>query len=369
MSQQKITISDEMLMQKEVMDLLKLQRKYRKKKIINVNIKLFFAIWFLIINIFFIIFVFPKFYFFDPRSISEDNEKNGLGITEAPGIVEYNGKYYEYNKDIVNILFIGMDNDVTKITSPEQTVTHGGQADVLILLSMDTRNKTFFLFNIVRDSMTDISVYDTERNYVRNEVVQIAAAHAYGDGGTFSARLTEKAVADLLSGIKIYRYIRFNVNGIIKAADLFGGVTVTLRQDMKILNQTYKAGRRITMDGKQTENYLRQRDMNVLTSSVDRAERHIDFMKALFPQAKNKILKNPLSLFNIYGQLGEYINTNLSPPELNYVLQTINETGFEIDRILSVPGEMKMGEKFAEYIVDRAELYDIIIKAYYLPLS
>ena len=299
---------------------------------------------------------------FDPASISQPREKFVLPVVPAPDIVEYNGESYKYNDDIINVLFIGTDKKSEEVAG---IVAQGGQADVLILLSINTKDRTYSLFNILRDSMTEISVYDVGGNFVRNEIAQIALAHHYGDAGNFSAQLTEQAAANLLYGIKIYRYIRLDVDGLVAATDLFGGVTVTLDEDAQILKKDYSAGEKLTLNGEQVENYLRNRDISVLTSSMERSGRQMRFLKSLVPQVSSKVKGDPLSVLNIYSQLGKYVSTNMTVPELTYIIEVLIESGFNIDDILSLPGEMQQGEIFAEFIVDRTELYDIIINNYY----
>ena len=319
----------------------------------------------IIIAVIFSICFYLSFKNFDPLEIGKDKSKDDFPAILSSDIVEYEGNLYKYNDDIVNILFIGMDNDADDIIVPNQIISSGGQADVMILLSIDTLNNKFFMFNIYRDCMTDISVYDAFGQYVGNEVSQIALAHAYGDGGTRSAKLTQQAVSAMLSNLKIYRYIRLNIEGLIKATDIIGGVEVTLPEDIKILNVDYKSGQRIKMNGNQTELYLRYRDHNNLESSLDRSARHMHFINELFPQMAGKIKGDPLSILNIYNRLEKYVNTDLSIQELSYVLQTLDNSSFDTKKTLQIPGAMKKGEKFAEFIVDKSKLYDIIISEYY----
>jgi len=311
------------------------------------------------------LYIYISFKNFDPKSIGIPREKNPLHVTPALDVVEYNGKLYKYNDDIVNVLFIGLDNETSGITRPGQIPSKGGQADVLILLSIDVSNQKCTLFNIYRDCMTDIAIYDLGQNYVRNEVAQICLAHHYGDGGAFSARLTEQAAANLLGGIKIYRYIRLNVEGLVAATDLFGGVEITLPEDMVILGKGYAKDDRLTMDGRLTDSYLRQRDTGDLTSSIARSGRHMYFIKTLLPQMERRVKDDPFSVFSIYSKLGGYVSTDLTLPELNYVMRSLMAAGFGLSGIMNVPGEMAMGEIYAEFNVDKDELYDIIIDNYY----
>jgi LCP family protein required for cell wall assembly len=315
------------------------------------------------------LYLFISFKNFDPSSMSV-SKNSKIPVVPPADVVEHGGKSYKYNDDIVNVLFIGMDRDVDEIKYPDQIVFRGGQADVLILLSIDTKNKTYFLFNIYRDCMTEVAVYDATGKYIENKVRQIALAHAYGDGQTFSAELTEAAVSNLLGGIKIFRYIRFSVDGIASAADLFGGVAITLPKDAVILGKQYKAGEKLTMNGKQTESYLRSRTFGSFDSGIERSEKQLHFIRALLPQVGNRLNTDPLSIFDIYTKLEKFINTNLSFQEIYYVLETMG-SGSDLKNVLQIPiSEKKLGENnFVEFIVDIDKLYDIIVNSYYTPVD
>ena len=60
---------------------------------------------------------------------------------------------------------------------------------------------------------------------------QIALQYAYGDGGRKSCWLTKNAVSELLYGVKIDAYLAMTIEGIAKATDLIGGVTLTVPED------------------------------------------------------------------------------------------------------------------------------------------
>ena len=304
--------------------------------------------------------------YFDPLSMTLP--RGNVPAVPPRDIIEYNGKFYRYNDDIVNILFIGMDNSISEIAAPNRLLISGGNADALILLSIDTVNRTTFLLNILRDTMTEIAIHDIQGNFLRNEISQIALAHHYGDGREFSARLTTQAVSNLLFDLNIFRHIRLNIDGLVAATDLFGGVRLTLPDETVIAGRRYSAGESITLNGRQANDYLRRRE-RTMTASTERSERHLHFIRAIFPQVGAAVKNDPFSIINTYSQLEQYVSTNMTIPELNYALQILTETGFDINNTLRVPGELIMGEILVEFIVDKDELYDIIINNYYISIS
>ena len=76
-------------------------------------------------------------------------------------VVYYNGEAYKYNSVIKNILFMGIDNDAG--IQDNNIPGAGGQADCIMLLSLNRETKTGTLFQISRDSMTEIDIYDSKR--------------------------------------------------------------------------------------------------------------------------------------------------------------------------------------------------------------
>ena len=95
--------------------------------------------------------------------------------------ITVDGKTYVYNTDIRNVLFLGVDKK-DEIMETQEYAGRGGQADCIILLSLNTKEKTATMLNISRDSITDVDVYDMSGDYVGTEKMQLALKYAYGDG-------------------------------------------------------------------------------------------------------------------------------------------------------------------------------------------
>ena len=158
----------------------------------------------------------------------DEVEETGTGIGENiqdDRYITYNGTKYEYNYNLRNILFIGVDKSEEM---KESEAGQGGQSDALILLSMDKEKKATSILEIPRDSMVDVKIYDVNRTYLSTERAQIALQYAYGDGENLSCELTEEAVSELLYGIPISSYIAMGVDGIAEITNLMGGVNLTV---------------------------------------------------------------------------------------------------------------------------------------------
>ena len=70
--------------------------------------------------------------------------------------VTYDGVEYSYNHNLTNILFMGVDKkDKVELKDTPGTA---GQADTLMVISMDKENKTARILQIPRDTMIDVDI-------------------------------------------------------------------------------------------------------------------------------------------------------------------------------------------------------------------
>lgn len=272
--------------------------------------------------------------------------------------ITYEGQKYEYNYDLRNILFIGVDK-ADEFT--EQMSGRGGQADALILLSLDKNNKTISLLEISRDSMTDVEIYGIDGKKLATERLQIALQYAYGDGTKRSCQLTKEAVSNLLYGIPIHSYVALAVDGVPKVTELMGGVELTVPEDYTNIDSDFTKGATIVLKGEQAERYVRYRDINVTGSNNQRMERQTQFIKALAMQLQGK---NAAWYQQLFSGAEEYITTNISTEEMDRLSKYQMSQDIQV-----VPGVTKQGEVHDEFVVDNEQLQKIIIKSFYKSIN
>lgn len=271
--------------------------------------------------------------------------------------VTYNGTEYEYNTNLKNVLFIGVDK--TDLIG-EKTPGKAGQADCLILLSMDTKTKETKMLEISRDSMTEIKIYGTEGGLVGTEKAQLAAQYAYGDGKARSCQLTKEAVSRVLYGIPINSYFALDISGISPIIDAIGGLPVTLDEDWSWIDPAFTAGAELSLTGAQATSFVRSRNTAVLDSNNDRMIRQGVFLKALISQVKAKAGNNS-GIYDLMLHAADgYLVTDMQDKEIH----SLATYSFN-NEIETVPGDVVMGEKYAEFNVNRTELYKIILKLLY----
>ena len=297
--------------------------------------------------------------------------RNGAGISESRSStsssgtiisgkeITWQGKKYVYNEDIRNILFLGVDKNNQEMQTQDYA-GRGGQADSIILLSLNIKEKTAVMLNISRDCMTDIEIYDMSGDFVESQETQLALQYAYGDGEKRSCWLMKKAVANLLNDIPIHGYMALNIEGISALNDVLGGVEITIPEDYTSIDEAFVQGAVLTLTGEQAEKYVRYRDIRVTGSNNGRMERQNQFLKAMVRLLKEKIQENSEFVDTLFTVCQPYMTTDLT------VEQMEEYASYELDdTYIKVPGETRKGEKHDEFIVDEEKLMDVLIKRLY----
>ncbi len=266
------------------------------------------------------------------------------------------GREYRLNTNIQTVLFMGIDKNAK--SDMGDRAGENGQSDSLNLLIVDRETKKAQILQISRDSMVDIDIYSASGEKMISEPGQIALQYAYGDGEEESCRLTAGKVSELLYGVNVDSYLSLTMEGMVKAADAIGGVTMTVPEDYTWIDPAFSKGATLTMDGEMVEKYVRSRDTEVLDSNVQRMERQSQFMGALIEKLQN--VKETSNYLSLYQQMEPYMVTNMTADEM----KSLSE--YDIDtNTLDVPGEVILKDGHAQFIIDNEALRKIILKTFY----
>lgn len=290
------------------------------------------------------------------RSVIRSN--GNVQAVESAGTITYDGKKYQYNENLKNILFLGVDK--TEEVQVQQYAGRNGQSDCIILLVMDQKEKTTKLLQISRDSMVDLNIYSITGDFLTTMRGQLALQYAYGDGEKKSCRLSEEAVSNLLYGLKIDGYVSLNIEGISEVVDALGGLEFTLSEDAVEVNPSYLKGSVVKLNGEEAERFVRYRDINELGSNNGRMERQVQFLRALFSSVKAAAAKDDAIYDTLIDSASPYMVSDLTAEEM----KALSEYQMD-DEIEKVPGEVQEGEEHDEYIIDDERLYELMIKTFY----
>jgi len=273
--------------------------------------------------------------------------------------IQYQGNEYVYNQNLTNILFMGIDTK-GEVVLKEAPGT-AGQADAVMLLTLDEESRTAEILQISRDAMTDIDIYDVSGDYYTSIQAQLATQYAYGNGKQSSCWAMKKTTSRLLYDLPIDGYISLNIESIRILNDALGGVTLTVPEDYTDIDPAFEKGAVITLTGEQAERYVRYRDIEATGSNNERMERQNQYLLALFQAVKTKAGNAGNGYEVFYTLLEPYLTTDLSAEEIN----GLAKYHFDESKTEYVPGEVKQGEEYEEFYVDEGKLRELLMENFY----
>ena len=321
-------------------------RKYSKRFVIIVLIILLLAVMGLIL--------------YDFLSNQDDqNEGQDIPSQADRDVVYYDGDAYKYNYNLKNILFLGIDNNAEL---PEENIPGaGGQADCIILLSVDRENKMVKALQISRDSMTEVDIYDANGNQYATVNAQVATQYAYANGAKNGCWAMKKTVSELLYEIPIDGYIAMDIAAVAQINDSLGGVVITIPEDCTMIDSAFEKDATITLTGEQAEKYVRYRDITVMGDNHFRMRRQIQYIPALLATMKDKVNCSEDALETLHSEIAPYILTDLTTDEVMNMMQySWNE-----ENVTFLAGESVAGKEFEEFHIDDTQLQETIMKMFY----
>ncbi len=305
------------------------------------------------------------------QSDSEDTQNNDMPVSAASTIT-YNGKTYQKNENIVNLLFLGIDTDEAR-----RAQNLGYRSDVVMVCAIDTISKSATLISIPRDTYTTMYKIDEHTGKI-NQTVQdkINAAYAFG-GRSYRAANSMACVQMFLQrenqlieplgftlDIPVYLYASIDMGGIPALADAVGGVEVTLDVTIPRLDHLPAVGRKgetVTLKGDKAHNYLRNR--NVASGDFGRAARQQTFMLALAKKIKSMGAVD--IIVSLYTDLQRYAKTNLSTDQMIVFAKLLKQVDIDNIQKLSVTGSTKTMGGSSVIMHNEQETLEMLLDVYY----
>ena len=288
-------------------------------------------------------------------SISEE-EQEGFYIT-------YDGKQYQYNSDVINILCLGIDKDIP-IEEKRETGSEG-LADVVILASIDTKEDTLKFLAVPRETMVPVKLIDTKGNFVRTENEQITLQYAYGQTAEKSCELMIDTVSNLLFHLPIQRYCAINFQALPALNDAIGGVDLVSIETVHWWNGSFYEGQQMHLEGQAALDYVRQRDETIPKSSMGRLERQKQYITCYLEQAKEAVGKDLTLPVKMFQSLTENMCTDVTVADITYLVPELLNMEINLENISMVPGETITGGEHEEYHVDADALKQLLIQMVY----
>ncbi len=283
--------------------------------------------------------------------------------------VYYNGKKYKYNDNISTILFAGIDRRSSDNTT--DMIYTAGQADCVMVLAIDRLSGDYKLIAVSRDTMVDVDVFNRNGDYVDVEKQQLCLAYGYCDGKEKSCENLKRSVSRILFGIPINSYVAVDLDVISILNDKVGGVTVEIPEDLTKFDPTMTKGRKLTLDNKQAEVFVRARDIYGDEYQNDlRMARQKVYIKGFITKALDLTKQDITVPIQMYESVSDYLVTDIDVSMISYYTCLFLKNDFSADKnMVKVPGQAVGGEKYAEYYVDTDELLDMVIDIFFVEIK
>ena len=295
-------------------------------------------------------------------SLSDGSVSSQDNGPDMENTVTLNGKTYKKRTDIRTVLFLGIDNTKT-VEAEGAAVGNQGRADSVVLFVLDKTAKTTTTLLISRNTMTEVDMYKANGELATSGVTQINMQYAFGNGPARGNFLMKRTVSELLYNVKIDACVSMTLEGISAIVDGMGGITLTMPEDFTDIDERYTAGATVTLNGEETERFVRYRDIEVTGSAEDRLDRQDWFVHALFKQMKAQ--------GNMGEKLEEMLNAADEYIEMDLDAETIKMlASYEmLDETRKVPGTTETGKHHDEFYVDEEGLRELIVELFYEPVE
>ena len=289
------------------------------------------------------------------ESIAQTIKEAKVKTPTITNVLRYKGVSYAPNNSMVSIAFIGFDgND-----------KHGaGQADTVIVISLNTEDGSISAISIPRDSMVEVNEF-LAGDFLGQETMQLCLAYSYGDGADGSSRNVADLASRILYDVPVAYYFTLDLSGIGPLNDSIGGVSLTPLQT--IPNTSIEEGVPTTLWGMEAQRYVQWRswDTGDITSSLARQDRQVQYLQAFATQVIEAAKSNPTVLLDLYNTAVQYSYTNLSFEEFSYLVNAMTMAGFSSVSTRTLPGEMVQGPRYAEFYLDKEGVRQAVLDTFY----
>lgn len=290
--------------------------------------------------------------------------KGGEVISQGTlNTITYEGKKYRYNTNLMNVLFLGIDNGDE--ASEENLPGEAGQSDCIMVISLNKETKEGRILQIPRDTITEVDIFDSNGNCFATVEEQVANQYAYAGGGKDSCWASKKTVAELLNGLQIDAYLSIDMASIPIINDAAGGVTLTIPEDYTDVDPAFEKGAVVTLTGQQSYDYVRYRDIEEDFSNNERMQRQQQYIPALITAIRKKVGSGSKYYETFYPLVEKYMVTDLTADQMN----ELGDYELATSEVEMVPGEGRKGEVYEEFHVDEENLQKILIKMFYISVE
>ena len=295
--------------------------------------------------------------------VPQEETVRGLLENRAMNVpdLDIGGVKYRYRQDLMNILVMGIDQ--AENDNPENSSRSNGQADFLLLLTVNEKEESISMLQIDRDTITDVTMLSVLGQDGGTRQVQICLAHGFGGTRQRSSELVIQAVERLLFGVPIDRFISVNMYDIGAITDALGGIPVTINEEMEAIDPSFRKGEEVLLKGEQANRFVRQRYGIGDGSNSMRMQRQQIFLQSLEGIIAQEVNKGQKETERVHDLLSPYLFTNLSK---GYTINLLSQTkDFKADTVVTLAGVHSVGVSgFMEFYPDQDELKAYVVNGF-----
>ena len=283
-------------------------------------------------------------------------------FTSTAPTMEYGGRSWTYReRDLTNLLLIGVDWEESGETAAGR---YAGQADFLLIVTIDKENKTVSAVQLDRDTMTDIRIYGPFGNYTGIQSAQLCLSYAYGEDSEENCENTVWAVSRLMGNIPLDGYLALDMSSIAIFNDALGGVTVTLEDDFSAFDPQMTQGTTLTLQGKQAEYFVRGRMSVGDGTNASRMRRQQAFIQAAEQLLAQRINEDANYIGELYDALEGHAITSF---KRGWLINAAYESrAYQRMDTVTPAGEHSTGvDGFMEFHVDANALNELLTERYF----
>ena len=249
--------------------------------------------------------------------------------------LECDGKTYTYRDGVTTYLIMGTDetlassaSGLTSERAPAGSALNNRQADYLMLMFVDRRNKTYTGLQLNRETITDVPVLNEKGLATGTFHTHLDNAYSFGSGGKDSCRNTAAAVASLLFEIPVDHYVALTMDGVPVMADLVGGVPVTVENDLTAVDPAFEEGATVTLKGDQALRFVRVRRGVTGGQNVNRMSRQKAFMLSLYNRMTARMNSSGGFALKFAEAMEPYITSDLITDEFANLAEQLTDYTF-----------------------------------------
>ena len=263
-------------------------------------------------------------------------------------------------KDTVNYLIVGIDS--TGEMKASNGYNNTALNDLICLVSFNLTDSSYTIIPVSRDTMVEVDILGLSGKIIGSKYTQIDYAHTVGDGLDMSFRNTCRAVSKVLMGVDIERYVGINMTTVPLIVDFLGGVTITLDEDLTVIDPTWEEGTSITLTGDNCLLYLRARMEVGDGTQVSRMRRQQIFMEEVVRKARTNdyTFSDILDMLHI---INNYVCMDVTYMDMADILKYVQT--FHYNGIKKIEGYTQKNKGLIEFIPYEDKMKELITTTFY----